>query len=640
MNVRSLAEDGATRYLDNIDQYQPHSKNISSYLRPLITNLTKRVLLDDATTLQEESLMEPSVDGSESEGATTDDEKSTHRRRRVMKGISKRSIARMDAFLHNCILAIPDEAMVHKSLSSSLHAMQQNKNYYPQFVLPDLAVRLEIYLRSLKRVRDYNYENPKEEDTNPKTYAFNLENKFECLVALEPQRVLQARTDALVRSFVATANNVSSIRPLLTALILGLTLEILAVDVLGKEIKKKINRLVSEYEHLTSFASLTFLSSPEEAADSHLVNLILSYLSYLQTTYKSHESSSELESMLTNVLPADLRKTYQTVEFRSVGHLLEVCDSYKKVLQNINLPPVRNYEALMAKCSNPKDVKQALKDLRREIITVNGTVIPPAHNLKELVRLLAETMNARTTTLYNDSHGDEGAHGRRVEANVVRIESDTDDDDQNKEGTVSGNEGDSEETGRHRARVRSNSKGGGRKRSFDGATVDKMTARLLIAAGRSGTGADAYFVIQDLFGGEGVIVVPSRSQAKRPSSKLPRSRKRSQIGTIDIVVKLTSITIKVHAHYDVYPERSISDDGVEPLIQLYSTTTETIHLHEVRVRQSGFSEGAKGADVELNEKMETSILMLKEKKTANTGKRILSIRPASYKKVEVRNTFS
>jgi len=145
---------------------------------------------------------------------------------------------------------------------------------------------------------------------------------------------------------------------------------------------------------------------------------------------------------------------------------------------------------------------------------------------------------------------------------------------------------------------------------------------------------------QDLFGGEGVIVVPSRSQAKRPSSKLPRSRKRSQIGTIDIVVKLTSITIKVHAHYDVYPERSISDDGVEPLIQLYSTTTETIHLHEVRVRQSGFSEGAKGADVELNEKMETSILMLKEKKTANTGKRILSIRPASYKKVEVRNTFS
>jgi len=289
MNVRSLAEDGATRYLDNIDQYQPHSKNISSYLRPLITNLTKRVLLDDATTLQEESLMEPSVDGSESEGATTDDEKSTHRRRRVMKGISKRSIARMDAFLHNCILAIPDEAMVHKSLSSSLHAMQQNKNYYPQFVLPDLAVRLEIYLRSLKRVRDYNYENPKEEDTNPKTYAFNLENKFECLVALEPQRVLQARTDALVRSFVATANNVSSIRPLLTALILGLTLEILAVDVLGKEIKKKINRklysflvksnivwiakdfslslilgLVSEYEHLTSFASLTFLSSPEE----------------------------------------------------------------------------------------------------------------------------------------------------------------------------------------------------------------------------------------------------------------------------------------------------------------------------------------------------------------------------------------
>ena len=225
----------------------------------------------------------------------------------------------------------------------------------------------------------------------------------------------------------------------------------------------------------------------------HLSNLILSYLKYLQSTYKMHESSSELESMLTKVLPSDLRNTFHTVEFRSVGHLLQVCDSFSPIMQNIKLPPIRDYEELMAKCTNAKDVKQALKDLRREIITVNGSVIPPAHSLKELVKLLAEAMNARTTALYNDSYGHEGITGRKVDANIVRIESDTSDEE--RESSVSGNEGDSEDVGRHRARFRSNSKGGVRKRSFDGATVDKMTARLLIAAGRSGTGADAYFVM-------------------------------------------------------------------------------------------------------------------------------------------------
>lgn len=206
--------------------------------------------------------------------------------------------------------------------------------------------------------------------------------------------------------------------------------------------------------------------------------------------------------MLSNVLSTDLRYTFHTVEFQSVGHLLQVCDSYASVLQNIQLPPIRDNAALMAKCTNPKEVKQALKDLRREVITVNGNVVPPAHNLKELVQLLSETMNARTTALYDDeanTKNNTSKSGRKVPSSAVRIESDTDEEELNKtHGTASGNEGDSEGHGRHRAKVRQN-RGGGRssvkRRSFDGATVDKMTARLLIAAGRSGTGADAYFVM-------------------------------------------------------------------------------------------------------------------------------------------------
>ena len=71
---------------------------------------------------------------------------------------------------------------------------------------------------------------------------FNDDTKYECLISLEPPRVLQARTDALVRSFVRTASSVQIIRPLLTAMVLSLSMEVLAVDVVGKEITQKISR--------------------------------------------------------------------------------------------------------------------------------------------------------------------------------------------------------------------------------------------------------------------------------------------------------------------------------------------------------------------------------------------------------------
>ena len=229
-----------------------------------------------------------------------------------------------------------------------------------------------------------------------------------------------------------------------------------------------------------------------KAADSHLSSLILNYLHYLQSTYKMHIASAEIESMLSNILHPKLRQTFHNTEFQSLGHLLHVCEMHSDLLQNIKLPPIRNFQSISSKCTNPKDVKQALKDLRREIITVNGSVIPPAHSLKELVCLLSETLNARTTSLYSSS-----SSGRTISSNAIRIESDSDESEHEKYGVSSGNEGDSESRGRHRARFRQ-SKGverGARKRSFDGATVDKMTARLLIAAGRSGTGADAYFAM-------------------------------------------------------------------------------------------------------------------------------------------------
>ena len=153
-----------------------------------------------------------------------------------------------------------------------------------------------------------------------------------------------------------------------------------------------------------------------------------------------------------------------------------------------------------------------------------------------------------------------------------------------------------------------------------------MTRRLLIASSRTGTGGDAYFVVKDLFGGEDVEVVPSQV--------MPTYGRAARTGTIEILVRLSSVTIKCHASFDVYPKSLVGD--CEPLIQLHTTTTETIGLQEVRACDSAGEEvGGRSDDSE-----EETKFLLQEKETSRTGWRTLSIRPALYEKVETWNTPS
>jgi hypothetical protein len=79
------------------------------------------------------------------------------------------------------------------------------------------------------------------------------------------------------------------------------------------------------------------------------------------------------------------------------------------------------------------------------------------------------------------------------------------------------------------------------------------------------------------------------------------------------------------------------------LIQLHTTTTETIELQEVRVDDDGNEiQIITTNDIDLEEKKEKkpTKLMLKEKKTEFSGRRILSINPARYERVENWHTPS
>jgi hypothetical protein len=139
------------------------------------------------------------------------------------------------------------------------------------------------------------------------------------------------------------------------------------------------------------------------------------------------------------------------------------------------------------------------------------------------------------------------------------------------------------------------------------------------------------FFSRDLFGDEDVEVVPSTAQ-------VPYGRPRS--GSIEIAVRLSTITIKCHGSFDVYPKSLVGD--CEPLIQLHTTTTETINLQEVRECDSDDNSGPTQSTIDDDDSSNggMSKMVLQERRTDRTGWRMVSIRPALYERVGEWNTPS
>lgn len=526
------------------------------------------------------------------------------------------------------------------STSSTRSTIASQKR--PQINQEELLLRLEIYIRTLQRVRKLNEE---------------------CVIAMEPPKTIRARACLITDAFVATAGTIRNLRHVLSRLLNCITMEVLAVEVLCEDIIKAIRRIVLEYEHGTSFASLAFLSTPEVNADSLLSPLIVKYLKYLQSNWEQLITACELERMLTRALDPEMRKLFKTIEFRSIGHLLEVCYEQRQKLQHIELAP--NVCAVTENINNlihsKEAVRQALRDLQREVITVNGHVLPPVTSRKELLNLLSQTLNSRTLTpaerpKHNkarspklrrhesspatlENKGPKKGNGSKAKENVENMPDTPKSAATEESDYIFSSEADS---GMSDAVDDSSLSEGSptpqpstrkvRRRNFHLSTIDLLTRRLLIAASRTGNGGDAYFVVRDLFGGEDVEVVatntyPSQGRLIRP-------------GTIDILVRLASVTIKCHQSFDIYPKSMVGE--CEPLIQFHTTTTETISLQEVRSTDDDNMKGDMSSKTPDHAATTGggALLVLQEQESSRTGWRTISIRPAIYEKVEVWGTPS
>ena len=569
----------------------------------------------------------------------------------------------------------------------------------------DLQIRLELYLRTLFRVvKASTHPTPNTTSTTvtkhgTSRHSNNNNNDGYCVLAAEPPRALKARCQAIATAFSETVGTVRQQGPVLTQLLTSMTLEVLAVPCLSETCQTAIRRVVMEYEHATSFASLAFLSSPDDAAHGKLVPLLQSYFQTLQDDWRASVHDCLMEHVLQTVLDADMRRFFKHVEFRSIGHLLETCAQYRPLLQHISVPPHRPFghdnDDDTSTEDNPKALRQALNDLQRERITINGTLLPPVTSRSELIRILSQTLNQSihqqppvgssprkqqrgrsrhdpnrmrrsesAPTLFASSSlasSKGSAPTRSVTVTERHKNDDHDNDDPDDDLYLWGDQSSSSSLGGPDespsiATLDTQTSAASTSSCLDMSTLDRLTKRLLLAASRTGTGGDAYFIVRDLFGGKDVQVLASPDL---PSSRTNHHR------TLELWIQLTSLTIHCHTSFDVYPKPtqqqqkhgsntttltdydpySIADAGCEPLIQLHTTTTEVIALQQVRAPDDEPTSPPTTTSTTSTPSTDTTTTsctktVLQERVTNQSGWKTLSIRPALYEKLQVWTTPS
>ena len=405
---RFIAQEIAHRYLSTLDVCSSHTENVRLFLWEPVTALTAAVQCADVQKDKENQ--DIPLPGSDWQDYVKSADHG-------VESLAARTKARMDAFLLGITLALPTEesstspsispstknkktlkkqssnegrlteealkdfgpsmertssrsSLLLRSLSVSSGFSSASSKRRAQISESDLVLRLELYLRAIIRAKSMNQE---------------------CTVSFEPARVVKARAQTLVASFVESVSTIDKQGAVLARLLATMTLEVLSVAVLSENLIKLIRRMVSDYEHKTSFSSLAFLSSPEHAAEKTLTPMVVAYLCHLRCNWKAFEADCELELLLQLSLDASMRHTFKTVEFRSMDHLLDVCRHFRDEMQHIEVPAETTIP--MAKMTGDDD--NSVADLHREIISVNGRILPILKSHDELTSMLHKTLKSR-----------------------------------------------------------------------------------------------------------------------------------------------------------------------------------------------------------------------------------------------------
>jgi len=391
--IRGIARSAVRWYRSKLNPHSSNETNVQTVLRTVIAHLTTEVLSSQSNSYQSKSDNPASSPSSHSSSSSS-----------LVCPLSRRHQARMEAFLAGCTLAVPPTTTGGEAATTTT----TTKKVSPCSQIPaaDLQVRIELYLRCLQRF-------VRESSNSSSSSNINVHTDDECVLATEPDKDIRARARVTTNAFVATATYVgNNATEILTRLLVCLTMEVLAIEhVSEQELVEKIikRRVVSEYIHGTSFASLAFLSTPEFNADTLLTPLIVKYLKMLQSDWKRCVKECEMERLIEtqSTLQASTRSLFKAIEFQSIGHLLEVCHEFCSELRDIQLPSDKMFCATSAITDDT--ASSSMRRMKRHVITLNGSPLPPVtSNTSDLVEMLTTAiMNAGSMALKNHlSSGD------------------------------------------------------------------------------------------------------------------------------------------------------------------------------------------------------------------------------------------
>ncbi|GMH51737.1 hypothetical protein TrLO_g981 [Triparma laevis f. longispina] len=485
---------------------------------------------------------------------------------------------------------------------------------YPQITPSDLKSRLEVYFlrlyTSLTLPSSLPLSPPSLKKIQTSTTKFAVKS--------------------VVKSFLSTVSATASPTLLLHSHVVAMVREMLAVIEVSHEIetvvKYTINRIESDLDNVKTDRPnstegkekiqsqiKTFLQSPKNTVtdkflrvenmfaskwddtalvskrmSAHLKNL----LEYLSEENNSNQlvMSSYGERMLSRGIDPYLRKEFKEGEFESESALKDAYGKFHKHFKSIRLPPSDNFMCVnlgkerefKAKAKNKyseKSMMQALKDLKRERIFVNGceVVDRKVTSKRELVKVLTEAIEKGVV---NPKPNKKASNNNLLDESLLASESDystgfssaPDNDMSNKES--------GDENLRRRRGGVEEKKVIARPRKFDTSKLTEIVSRILLASSRTGSGGDTLLFLNDLFGGDEVVLRPSSNENMQAAIEID-----VYAGRVDIVCK---------AFYSVYLK---ADLEAPPMLYLRGKTIERIPLFVQRVE----GEGEELGNVELKE---------------------------------------
>ena len=271
-----------------------------------------------------------------------------------------------------------------------------------------------------------------------------------------------------------------NIRPrhLLTPLVESLSREILGVPDVDSNTREKIAELVTTYERQHSF-----FQTAEANAKRVLVPALRELLVWLRQNEDSLVANSATEGMLA-VIPDDLRHKLKTQVYYSADHFFEVFNELRPRLAKLPIPLHPLLE------DTTMDAAQAMKDMHRERLTLNGPEVAPAdipRLLSDLIHgLLESSLALADGAAVAAREGSQGVNGQASQAA---------NDVPTSPGSRNGTEGEVS-TPPHASLTSPTLPTAPRHARAHVALSEHLVMRTINAASRTTSGGDAFFIVQ------------------------------------------------------------------------------------------------------------------------------------------------